>query len=55
VFDVEFEKIAKTFKQLYFTLFLIHPDKFQIDVMNRNNPIIFEDELIQKTFKMWLK
>ena len=55
MFDVEFENIAKTFKQLYFTLFLIHSNKFQIDVMNRNNPIIFEDKLIQKTFNIWLK
>lgn len=55
VFDIEFEKIAKMYKSLHATLFIAHSDTYQIDVMNRNNPIIFKDELLQLVFKKWLK
>ena len=55
VFDEEFKKIAEIFKSLYFTLFIVHTNSYNIDVMNLKNPIHFKDKFVQKAFKKWLK
>ena len=55
VFEYEFEKIVDIFKSLYFTLFIVHSSKFEIDVMDQKSPIKFEDSFVQKAFLMWVK